>query len=185
MRWICHPLFLLCLGLVPHAQAVTYLTREDALALAFKNPSEAKKHSIVFVESHRKAIEQKLDEKLDCCGILAFTGKLKSGENGVVLFDSVIGKHELIDYMVVLDADAKVCFIEVLAYRESKGGEIRRKNWRGQFAGKSEKDPPEHEKNIVNISGATLSCRHVTEGVRKLLAIATVYANELELKKER
>ena len=171
--------------MAPCAQAVTYLTQEQALALAFENPSEAKKHSILFDETHRKIIEQKLGEKLDQHGILAYTGRLKSGGRGTLLFDAVIGKHELIDYMVVLDADAKVCFIEMLAYRESQGGEIRRKNWREQFAGKSDKAPPEHEKNVVNISGATLSCRHVTEGVRKLLIIASVYEDELGLKKER
>jgi hypothetical protein len=33
------------------------------------------------------------------------------------------------------------------------------------------------EEDIQNISGATLSCRHITEGVRRLLAL---YAAELK-----
>ncbi len=171
----------LLIGLICPAQAVTYLTQEQALALAFENPSSATRHGILFDDAHRKAIEKKFDEKVEQKGVLAYTGKLKSGGEGVVIFDAVIGKHEFIDYMVVLDREGKVQFVEILAYRESYGGEIRDESWRKQFSGKSRKEPPEHEKNIVNISGATLSSRHVTDGVRKLLAIASVYADELGL----
>ncbi len=186
MKWICHVFFLLCLGFASQARAVTYLTQEQALALAFQDPSTTKQHELIFDEAHRQLIEKKLGESVPQRGVLAYTGKLKSGEeHGVVIFDAVIGKHEAIDYMVVLDGDGKVKFIEVLVYRESYGGEIRRESWRKQFKEKSEKDLPEHEKNIVNISGATLSCRHVTNGVRKLLAVAGVYAGELGLKTQK
>jgi len=185
-NWIGHILFLLCMGFAFHARAVTYLTQEQALALAFERPAETRRHELIFDDAHRKEIESRLDEKIEQRGVLAFTGCLKAGGgHGVVMFDAVIGKHEPIDYMMVLDGEGKVRFIEVLVYRESQGGEVRRKNWRQQFADKSEKVPPDHEKNITNISGATLSCRHITEGARKLLAIANVYADELGVKKEK
>jgi Na+-transporting NADH:ubiquinone oxidoreductase subunit NqrC len=61
--------------------------------------------------------------------------------------------------------------IEILEYRESYGHEIRNDAWRRQFAGKSAADPLRLEQDIRNISGATLSCRHVTDGVRRLLAL--------------
>jgi len=61
--------------------------------------------------------------------------------------------------------------IEILEYRENYGGEVRYAAWRGQFAGKTAADPVKLEHDIRNISGATLSCRHVTEGVRRLLAL--------------
>lgn len=172
---------LLMLGLVSSGSATTYLTQEQALALAFEKPADAKRHEILFDDDHRKAIEAKLGEKVERKGVLAYTGSLKEGGHGVVLLDAVIGKHEFIDYMVVLDREGKVKFIEILAYRESYGGEVRRPAWRDQFKDRSDRDPPRHEKNIVNISGATLSSRHVTEGVELLLAIARAYANELGL----
>jgi len=183
MKWICHVFFPLCLGFASQAWAVTYLTQEQAMALAFQDPSTAKRHELIFDGAHRQLIEKKLGEGVPQRGVLAYTGKLKSGEeHGVMMFDAVIGKHEYIDYMVVLDEKGAVKFIEILVYRESYGSEIRGKSWRRQFDGKSENDSPQHEKNIVNISGATLSCRHVTDGVRKLLAVAGVYAGELGLK---
>ncbi len=166
------------------AWGVTYLTQEQAIAVAFEHPEKAERHPLIFDEVHRQAIERKLDEKVEQKGVLAYGGALKSGDWGAVLFDAVIGKHEFIDYMVVLNQEGKVKFIEILSYRESYGGQVRNEPWKKQFTGLSEKTPPRHEKNISNISGATLSCRHVSDGVHKLLAIAQVYAETLGLKTE-
>lgn len=97
----------------------------------------------------------------------------RAGERdlGWLMVDQVIGKSELIIYAVALNAKGVVLSVEVLDYRESHGGEIRLAGWRRQFVGKSEADPVELNKDIRNISGATLSCRHVTEGVQRLLKV--------------
>ena len=60
--------------------------------------------------------------------------------------------------------------IEILNYRESYGGEIRNPDWRKQFVGKGARSRFALNDGINNISGATLSCRHVTEGVHRILA---------------
>ena len=41
--------------------------------------------------------------------------------------------------------------------------------WRAQFHGKTTAQPVEIDADIKNISGATLSCVHITDGVRRLL----------------
>lgn len=89
---------------------------------------------------------------------------------GWFIVDEVVGKHEFITYAVGLDESGKVRGIEILDYRESYGHEIRNAAWRQQFAGKSTGDPLRLDQDIRNISGATLSCRHVTDGVKRLLA---------------
>lgn len=93
---------------------------------------------------------------------------------GWLFVDQVIGKSELITYAVALDERGAVMSIEILDYRESHGGEIRLAGWRKQFVGKTGADPVELNKDIRNISGATLSCRHVTEGVQRLLRLYKV-----------
>ncbi|MGH8040866.1 MAG: FMN-binding protein [Rudaea sp.] len=85
--------------------------------------------------------------------------------------DAVIGKSELITYALALDASGKVTSLEVLDYRESHGGEVRLAGWRKQFVGKTVTDPVTLDNDIRNISGATLSCRHLTEGVHRLLQL--------------
>jgi Na+-transporting NADH:ubiquinone oxidoreductase subunit C len=83
----------------------------------------------------------------------------------------VIGKHELIAYALGIAADGAVRGVEILDYREPRGGEIRDPRWRAQFVGKRQGSTLRLEQDIQNISGATLSCRHVTDGVRRLLQL--------------
>jgi hypothetical protein len=90
---------------------------------------------------------------------------------GWVVADDVIGKFELIGYAVGLNLDGSVRQVEVLSYRESHGHEIRLPAWRRQFVGKTADAPLHVGEDISNISGATLSCTHVTDGVRRIVAV--------------
>jgi Na+-translocating ferredoxin:NAD+ oxidoreductase RnfG subunit len=90
---------------------------------------------------------------------------------GFFIVDEVIGKHELITYAVGLDPQGVVRGIEILDYRETRGGEVRDPRWRAQFEGKHAGDPLRLGQDIQNLSGATLSCRHITDGVRRLVAL--------------
>jgi FMN-binding protein len=90
---------------------------------------------------------------------------------GFVFIDEVIGKEDFITYAVAIDASGRLSTPEVLAYRESHGGEIRSAAWRRQFAGRQGLDQLRVQTDIKNIAGATLSSEHVTEGVRWLTAL--------------
>ena len=91
---------------------------------------------------------------------------------GFFVVDEVLGKHELISYAVGLNADGSVRQLEILTYRESYGYEIRNERWRRQFVGK--RTALGINRDIQNISGATLSCSHVTDGVNRILALYAV-----------
>jgi hypothetical protein len=90
---------------------------------------------------------------------------------GYVFVDEVIGKEDFITYAAGIDPGGRLSALEVLAYRESHGGEIRSDAWRRQFAGRQGLDQLRVQTDIKNIAGATLSCEHVTEGVRWLAAL--------------
>lgn len=93
---------------------------------------------------------------------------------GWVLVDEVIGKHEYITYATAISPEGNVLGMEILTYRESKGGQVRGPKWRALFRGKNVNDQFKLNKDIPNISGATLSCRNLTDGVKRLLAIHEV-----------
>ena len=154
------------------AFAVDYLSAEQARALLF--PAAAQWQDKRFVLSPEQlqtvarlagvparstawALSQALDDK----------GKYL----GSVVVDQVIGKFELITYAVGVDAKGAVTGIEILSYRESHGGEIRLPAWRKQFAGKTLAQPIKVGDDIALISGATLSCSHVTDGVRRIVGL--------------
>jgi Na+-translocating ferredoxin:NAD+ oxidoreductase RnfG subunit len=91
---------------------------------------------------------------------------------GFFIFDRVIGKHLYIDYSVALDPSGRIRQVDILQYRESYGGEIRSPSWLAQFVGKTSSSQLQVGSDIRNISGATLSSHHVTEGVKRIMAIA-------------
>ena len=80
----------------------------------------------------------------------------------------MIGKHEYIDYAVVLSDKGSVKAIEILVYREGYGDAVVNPRWRAQFYDKDPSRQLTHGKEIMNISGATLSCRHITDGINRL-----------------
>lgn len=90
---------------------------------------------------------------------------------GWVVSDRVIGKYDLIDYAVGFSLEGVVTGVEILAYRESHGAEIRQAGWRRQFQGRKGPQTMRFADDIKNISGATLSCQHVTEGIQRLSAL--------------
>lgn len=94
----------------------------------------------------------------------------KASSGGFFIVDLVLGKHEDITWALALGKDGAVKGLEILEYRESYGHEIREPGWRAQFTGKKSGAPLELDEDVQNISGATLSCRHIADGVKRLLA---------------
>ena len=90
---------------------------------------------------------------------------------GHFFVDEVIGRQDFITYALGIDATGKLSAIEVLAYRESHGGEIRNAAWRQQFNQRQGVEQLRFRTDIKNIAGATLSCEHVTQGARWLSAL--------------
>jgi hypothetical protein len=90
---------------------------------------------------------------------------------GHMFVDEVIGRQSLITYALGIDTSGRIRDLEIMTYRESHGGEIRNPAWRGQFAHRSDLDQLRFRTDIKNISGATLSSEHVTQGVRWLVAL--------------
>ena len=83
----------------------------------------------------------------------------------------MIGKFDRITFAAGLGVDGVVKQVEILAYRESHGQEVRQAAWRQQFAGKGESAPLRVGDDLSNISGATLSCNHVADGTRRSIAV--------------
>jgi Na+-translocating ferredoxin:NAD+ oxidoreductase RnfG subunit len=98
--------------------------------------------------------------------------KAQAGDRilGLFVVDHVIGKHLYIDYSVALDASGRIQRVDILQYRESYGGEVRDGSWLSQFVGKSSASALRVGQDVRNISGATLSSHHVTEGVKRIVA---------------
>ena len=93
---------------------------------------------------------------------------------GWFIVDEVYGKHEFITYAIGINLDGTVRMIDVMDYRETYGYQVREAGWRGQFVGKNANSSLKLGNGIDNISGATLSCKHLADGVKRVLTLYDV-----------
>lgn len=147
------------------AYAVTYLTVEQAQQQLF--PREALTPAFVkLTDEQARRIEDRSGVDVRAREVRVW----RASGGGWFIADDVVGKHEFITFALALGPDGRVHGIEILDYREAYGGQVREPGWRAQFPGKTLSDPVKLGADIRNITGATLSCKNLTNGVRRLLA---------------
>ncbi len=156
------------------AGATQYVKAEDARRLAFPQADAFEPYAYAPTAEQRAAIDKAAHARATVGDPMIWRVSAAGQPAGWFIVDNVIGKVERITYAVALGRDGAVRSIEILDYRETHGYEVRNAAWRRQFEGKSARAPLEFGDDIKNISGATLSCRHLTDGVRRLLEIYDV-----------
>jgi Na+-translocating ferredoxin:NAD+ oxidoreductase RnfG subunit len=164
--------FSLCIPvLAATAHAAQFLTVEQAQRGFFPAADSFQEKKLELSGEQLAQIESRSHTRLRLKRYRIWEAFARGQRLGVVIVDEVYGKHEFITYAMAIDSSAKITGVEILEYRESFGGEVRNASWRAQFFGKSAADTLELDKDIRNLSGATLSCQHVTEGIRRNLAL--------------
>tara|TARA_R110002073_G_scaffold72537_1_gene177705 strand:- start:738021 stop:738569 length:549 start_codon:yes stop_codon:yes gene_type:complete len=94
---------------------------------------------------------------------------------GYAFIDKASSKTDEFDYLVLFDSELIIKKAKVLVYREDYGGEIGSKRWLMQFIGKTSEDRLKYEKDIIAISGATISANSMTVAINNVL----IYVDEL------
>jgi len=115
---------------------------------------------------------------------MATDNLFKIYNNDKILGYAFIGKapsrDNVFDYLVIFDKDLIILKAKVLIYREDYGGEIGSRRWLKQFIGKTKDDMMVYEKDIMAISGATISANAMTIAVNNLLkSISVLHQNKI------
>jgi Na+-transporting NADH:ubiquinone oxidoreductase subunit C len=152
------------------ARATTYFTNATVRQALFPSATSFVDKSLTLTSAQAKAISKASSARVSKPKIAAWEARGPGGKLGTMFIDQVYGKHEFITYAVALGPEGDVRQIEVMDYRETYGDQIRIPKWRAQFTGKRHGQPLKFTQDIKNISGATLSCLHITDGVRRILA---------------
>ncbi len=152
------------------AQTV-YLTPEEALKRAFQNSQQVISDKKQLTDPQKSFVEKTLGKALAKTQWTFYLGKSGKQTDGYALIDNEVGKTEPITFMTMIGPDGKVRQVEILVYREPIGGEIQSDNFRKQFLNKTAADPVRSGQDIKNISGATLSSRAVSLGVKRALLL--------------
>ena len=91
--------------------------------------------------------------------------------DGYALIDEAMGQYMPITYAVKFSPQGVVQQLEIMVYRENYGSEVTDARFRKQFVGKTAADPIMLDGDITAVSGATISSRALTVGLRRALVL--------------
>ncbi len=153
------------------AVAADYLSVEAAQRAAFAAADRFEEIVLALNPAQRQRVAQLAGTQPPHRSLRAW--KALQGEQllGYFFVDEVLGRQDMITYGIGVGPTGQLSQLEVLSYRESHGGEIRGAGWRNQFRGRQGLEHVQFGTDIKNIAGATLSCEHVTQGVRWISAL--------------
>jgi len=153
----------------PQCMAAKYMSVDQARALIFPPADEYVAKPVQLTPEQMQEIDKLSGVPGRSARQQVWQALSKGKMIGWFVIDQVIGKHELITYALGINADGSVRQFQVIEYLEAYGSQVRYLNWRDQFVGKTIESPLRVDSDIANISGATLSAHHVTDGIRRLL----------------
>jgi hypothetical protein len=151
--------------------AEVYLTEEDAVKLMFPKSERIRKELLRVPMEKKSVIESRIGWKFPEDSFDVYIGETGGRVDGYAFVQNTIGKHKPMTYMVGVDAQGLVSNVELLVFREARGSEVRTKRFNVQYEGKSALDPVRINKDIINISGATMSVRSMTAGIKRVLVL--------------
>jgi Na+-translocating ferredoxin:NAD+ oxidoreductase RnfG subunit len=102
---------------------------------------------------------------------VAFSARQDNVLIGYAVVVDEIGKVSPFTLIVSATPEFKVRDVAVMVYREVRGGEITQRRFLGQYKGKRSTDPIQLDRDIVGITGATLSVQGANRAVHKALSV--------------
>lgn len=150
------------------------LAPQKALEKAFRKATAFEQDIIRLSEEEKRQIEDEAEIVFNASQpdevILykAYNGKTLLG---YAFEDTVIGKWGPIHYLVSLHKDGSIAEVVILDYEEIRGRPVAKKRFLRQYRGKTKDDPLRIRRDINGVTGATITSRSLTDGVRKITHI--------------
>ena len=151
--------------------AEVYLQEEEGLKIMFPNSERVRKELISLNPEKKSIIQERIGWKFPEESFEVYIGESGTQIDGYAVVQNTIGKHKPMTYMVGIDNRGFVSDVELLVFREARGSEVRQKRFNAQYEGKSVLDPVRINKDIINISGATMSVRSMSAGIKRVLVL--------------
>ena len=172
--------------------AFTLLTKDEALKQVFWSGAQIETETVELTGETLENIKKRLggsmvyeqqgseSTKVAEKHTVDFHFGLKDGKKrGLAIIDVEPGKWGPVEFITAMDLKGTVKKVKVMSYQEQRGRPIARSSFMNQYRGKSSSSPMTVGKDIVGISGATISSRAATFAVKK----AFVIYEEVYLKK--
>lgn len=152
----------------------SYFTEEEAFEKAFPEGTKIEKRVVFVFDEQRERIKSLANVK-SVSGTFTYYEGIREGETiGYAVIKNVLGKLSHITFMVILDPEGEIDMVEILASQGLWGADIRQKRFLDQFKKKTINDPLRLKSDIDAITGATISSRALTEGIKEILGYLSV-----------
>ena len=151
-----------------------YLSREEALKLAFPNADSFKIHRMIATKDQRAQLSEKLNVRLPSRFFKYYKVERNGELIGRAIAEEADGKYHPFEYLLSVDKDNKIRTVEVMNYHEKYGFEVKQETFTKQFKGLNVSNMKKTAKDIRIISGATISCRSLIESVKRQLVYLDV-----------
>ena len=167
--------FIILINLLPQTLfAETLISLDEALKNVLPAASDIEKRIIILNPQQKEKIEKDaavtLHPEYDR-EFHFYSAKSNTQVVGYAAEDTVQGKWGPIHYLAGFDPQGKITNIVVLSFNERRGRPVAKHRFLSQFIAKTIKDPVHLRKDINGVTGATISSRGITDGIRKLLYI--------------
>jgi len=151
--------------------AEVFMSEDEAVKIILPKSQRIRKEVIQLNQDKKDLIEQRIGWKFPELAFEVYIGETGDMIDGYAIVHNTIGKHKHMTYMVGVDAKGACSDVELLVFREARGSEVGRKRFNVQYEGKTVLDPIRINKDIINISGATMSVRSISAGVKRVLVL--------------
>ena len=155
------------------ARARVLLSQKDALGLAFPEGTKVERRTAFLTDVQAADAEKAAGVKIDSKVWTYYVGTSSSGAAGTAYFESHKVRTMNEAFMVVVNPDATVRFIEILSFAEPNEY-LAPKKWLGQFERRPLDGDLMLRRGLRNITGASITSEAVTRGVRRVLAVHRV-----------
>jgi hypothetical protein len=148
-----------------------YLTLDEALAKAFAEADTIWSETWTPAPEEIADLEISLGWRIPEREFVFHRGCQGGRDLGVAMVTEEKGRFKPITFLVKVNPEGEVEAVHVMVYRESRGDGVRRQRFLKQFRGRNADDPLRMNRDVTNLSGATMSSRAITAGVRRVLMV--------------
>jgi len=160
-------LLFFALGISTYPQSITEATI-DIIHSEFGKEVKTESSKYIIPGKLKNEIEKTAGQHFYSDAVYIFKVTKKDSIISVGILDNVYGKSLPITFLVLYKLNGDILSTYVVKYREPYGGGVRIKSWNDQFKGKNTESGFKVGDDIESISGATISVRSLTIGIRKL-----------------
>jgi len=174
MKHFCFVVLVL-LALAPRAQAEgIYLTEAQLAQKLFPEAPKTQAGTLTLTDAELAQVSRLFGYRVEQRTYRALTVADDHEVRGTLFVLEVMGQNSPITFGVGVTRDGVIRGVEVMAYREPRGEEIRNPRFLRQLTGKNLNDKLTLGVDVDAVSGATISSRSATFAARKSLALASV-----------